>query len=45
MKIRKKLVMLFTLLLIIIGSTTLYIKGEMKKVDNTVPVFKEKLIR
>jgi stage II sporulation protein R len=45
MKIRKKLVMLFTLLLIIIGSTTIYIKGEMKKVDNTVPVFKEKLIR
>lgn len=45
MKIRKKLVMLFTLLLIIIGSTTVYIKGEMKKVDNTVPVFKEKLIR
>lgn len=45
MKIRKRLVMLFTLLLIIIGSTTVYIKNEMEKVDKTVPVFKEKLIR
>ena len=45
MKIRKKLVMLFTLLLLIIGSTTVYIKNEIKKVDDAVPVFKEKLIR
>jgi stage II sporulation protein R len=45
MKIRKKLVMLFTLLLLIIGSTTVYIKNEIEKVDKTVPVFKEKLIR
>lgn len=45
MKIRKKLVMLFALLLIILGSTTVYIKNEIEKVDNTVPVFKEKLIR